>query len=188
MRAGPTIFTRLTGLLAVLQLTGCAIPEIPLSTPEPIDVNINVKLDVYQYTREGQKPASEQTEAAISANVDEITAERRQAAEKGMRDRMEEVQTLKNNRVIGENREGLLEIREIPPGEYGQYIETTLLAENADREAVMRALAREEDKPLTTLRREQALLRQKQSFKGEWIEEQQRDGSWRWIRKAEDPR
>lgn len=163
-------------------------------TPEPLDVNINVKLDVYQYTREDQKPGDRATEEAVveaaasPAVVDAtVTAEQRQAAEAGIRNRMEEIQNLKNNRVIGENREGLVEIREIPPGEYGAYAEKTVLAENADRQVIMRALAQEENQAVAAVQREQAQLRARASFKGEWVEEQETDGTWRWVRKASDP-
>lgn len=177
-----------TGWAAVaMALMGCTLPQLPIATPEPLSVNINVKMDVYQHAAEGAGTSTPKVaDAATDAEV--VTAEIRQAAEKGMRNRMEQIQTLKNNRLVGESRDGLLEVREVPPGEYGEYTVKTVEEENADREKVMRALALEEKKALTALKREQGAYRRQQSFKGEWVEEEETDGTWRWIQKAADPR
>jgi hypothetical protein len=195
MTSRPPIVPLALALLSALGGGGCSrLPEIPLTTPEPLTVNINVKMDVYQHKAEGAEAAAPAPAgegggpAAAEGEPGAVTPEARQKAERGLRDRMEEVQTLKNNRLVGENREGLLEVREIPPGEYGAYTEKTVREENADREVVMRALALEEGKPLAAIRREQAQYRRRQSFKGEWVEEEEAGGSWRWVRKAADPR
>lgn len=167
---------------------GCTLPQVPLTTPEPLSVNINVKMDVYQHAAEGGAKVETASAGDATAADGAVTPQRRQAAERGMRDRMEQVQTLKNNRLVGETRDGLLEVREVPPGEYGEYTQKTVLEENADRETVMRALSAEEGKGLPALKREQGNLRRQQSFKGEWVEEQEADGTWRWVQKANDPR
>jgi uncharacterized protein len=174
--------------LTLLAMAGCTLPQLPIATPEPLSVNINVKMDVYQHAAEegGSAVKTDSGETVVEAET--VTAEVRQSAEKGIRNRMEQIQTLKNNRLIGENRDGLVEVREVPPGEYGDYTVKTVEEENADRETVMRALALEEKKPFTTLKREQGALRRKQSFKGEWVEEEEADGTWRWVQKAANPR
>ena len=48
------------------------------------------------------------------------------------RARMAEIQNLKNGRVVGENRHGLLSLVQAPPGEYGDYVRRTVEAENAE--------------------------------------------------------
>lgn len=180
-------------LIALPFFTACSsLPDIPLTTPEPLTVNINVKMDVYQHEAEGGmkagEPATVVKEAVATGDETAVTPEQRQAAERGIRDRMEQVQTLKNNRLVGENHEGLLEIREIPPGEYGEYTQKTVAEENVDRETLMKALAVEEKKALPAIKREQGQWRARQSFKGEWVEEQDAEGAWRWVQKSEDPR
>jgi hypothetical protein len=86
------------------------------------------------------------------------------------RNRMSEIQELKNNRLVGEGRSGLLSIRNRPAGEYGDYVEKTVEAENLDREILMRHEAGEEATPIEAIREEQWKHRQRKSFPGEWIE------------------
>ena len=86
-------------LLAVLAGCGTTPFDVNVSTDEPIEVNLNMEVHVY---RHGQ--ADEDTQEA-QASYREVMKRRR--------DRMAEIQELKNNRLVGENREGLLSIRNL---------------------------------------------------------------------------
>lgn len=100
------------------------------------------------------------------------------------RNRMEEVQELKNNRLVGETRNGTLEIRNMPAGDYGTYVRETVEAENDDREYLMKHEAEQKSVPLGEVRRMQWRHWQRKSFPGEWIEvEGDEDGEFRWIQK-----
>src|SRR5271170_3914473 len=85
----------LAGLLAgACCLGGCA-PTVNLATPQPIKVDVGVRLDIYQKTAP-TKAKEEQSSLEISAN---------------RRLRSGEIQGLKNDRVVGEDRDGYLDLR-----------------------------------------------------------------------------
>lgn len=157
-------------LLAVaVSLAGCQAPTVNLATSEPITVDINMRLDVYQYnTSNGQKP----TAAQAAANP-----------ESRRRNRMADVQKFKNERLVGENHQGLVTIITQPEGDYGKYVATAVAEENADRLEIMKALATEQKSSLEDIQAKSAELWRNRSFKDEWIEEAQPDGSWKWVQK-----
>jgi hypothetical protein len=153
-------------------LSGCLKPfEVNVNTPEPIKVDLSVDVNVYQYNG-GEKKKTEDASDDFREAMDRT------------RNRMGEIQELKNNRLVGEDRGGLLSIRNRPAGEYGEYVETTVEAENHDRELLMKHEAGDEDTPLEKIREEQWKHRQRKSFPGEWIEVLDDDGrSYHWIQK-----
>ncbi len=158
--------------MLALGLSACLKPfEVNVNTPEPIKVDLSVDVNVYQYNS-GEKKKN-----------DDASSDFREAMDR-TRNRMGEIQELKNNRLVGEDRGGLLSIRNRPAGEYGDYVETTVEAENRDRELLMKREAEEEDTPLEKIREEQWKHRQRKSFPGEWIEVLEEDGrSYHWIQK-----
>lgn len=163
--------TAVVGLVAA----GCQLPTVNVGTPEPIKIDpveIRMRVDVYQH--DGAAP-TEDEEAR-----DEAAAVERQ------RNRMAEIQELKNNRFVGENHRGLLTLRDLPSGDYGDYVRKTVDAENEDRLFLMRAEAKRRDLLLTEIQAEQWRARTRDSFKGEWIEVAgEKEGSYEWARKAE---
>ena len=99
-------------------LSACLKPfEVNVNTPEPIKVDLSVDVNVYQYNGGDKNKA------------DDPSSDFREAMDR-TRNRMGEIQELKNNRLVGEDRGGLLSIRNRPAGEYGDYVETTVEAEN----------------------------------------------------------
>lgn len=155
--------------LLVALFAACG-PTVNLSTPKPIEVDVTLRVDIYQHAGE----ATVATDASPGA-----VEERRRA-------RMAEIQSLKNSRLVGENHLGLLNIIELPPGEYGRYVTRAVEAENADRTALMRQLAETRRQPLARIEEEQAGLWRERAFTGEWIEERGADGVWRWVQKRAD--
>lgn len=160
---GLWILVLLPGLLAA-----CHLPDINLATPKPIEVNLNMRLDVYQYTGDAPKP-NEQVKTLAEA------MERQ-------RNRLEEVQTVKNNRFVGEGHRGQLELREAPAGEWGEYVKRTVQAENEDRMLLMRNEAQKSNRTLNEVQTEQWKLRIEKAFKGEYIEVPgDKEGTFKWI-------
>lgn len=157
---------------AALLLVGCD-PTIKVETPKPIAVDINMRLDVYQF--DGKAPESKGALAG-SGTPGEIRARRT--------NRAAEVQELKNNRFVGEDHEGLLAVRGLPPGKYGGYVKATVEAENADRAAEYATAAKKEGKPVAQVRAGQADLLRQGSFAGEWVQVQDPTGEWVWIQKS----
>jgi uncharacterized protein YdbL (DUF1318 family) len=152
-------------------LGGCKAPTVNLATSEPIKVDINMRLDVYQYSAPGtQKPA-------------QVQASSGPAPESRRRNRMADIQQFKNQRLVGEGHDGLLVIRIKPEGEYGDYVRITVEEENADRMELMKSLAESQKTSLPEIQAKQAELWRNRSFKGEWIETPGPDGTWTWIQK-----
>jgi hypothetical protein len=161
--------------LAMLALAGglvsCVKPfEVNVNTPAPIKVDLTMDVNVYQHGLAEKKVA-------------EAAADFRSAMDR-RRDRMSEIQELKNNRLVGEGRSGILSLRNRPAGEYGDYVEKTVEAENLDRETLMRSEAAEKGIDLAKVREEQWRHWQRKSFPGEWIEVANDDGTtFRWEQK-----
>jgi Protein of unknown function (DUF1318) len=154
---------------------GCALPPLALSTPQPINVNIAMKLDVYQHN----PPSAEKKTAITSPGTTEALQDRRRL-------RLGELQPLKNSRLIGENHLGLLEVRTATPGEYGDYVRQTVAAENNDRIALMDLLARTQKISLLEVQKQLAENAAHSAFNGEWIEIQKPDGSYAWTQKGKE--
>lgn len=103
----------------------------------------------------------------------------------GRRTRTAEIQGLKNNRIVGESHNGYLEIRDLPPGEYGQYARQLVDAENKDRRTIYYDQAAQMNLPTGQIEASSAKVIYDRSFRGEWVEESQ-DGNWVWTQKAND--
>ena len=163
-----TLATAATALF----LTACAGPTVNLATPQPIKVDIAMRLDVYQHAKE----ASKKSTSSVATSTDPVEARR---------NRMADIQTFKNSRLVGEGRDALLAIRVETPGDYGDFIRKTVDAENADRMALMKSDAEKQKASLPQIQTKQASLAAKLAFKGEWIEVVKDDGSAEWIQKEE---
>jgi|HubBroStandDraft_1064217.scaffolds.fasta_scaffold61765_2 uncharacterized protein YdbL (DUF1318 family) len=139
---------------------GCA-PTVKLATPQPIKVDVAVRLDVYQKTAP-TKAKEEQSNLQIAAN---------------RRERSGEIQQLKNDRIIGEDRDGYLTIRNPPKDpKYLAYTQGVVNAENADRSFLYLANAQTKSEPLELVEQEYAQLWRDRAFPGEWV--QKEDGTW----------
>jgi uncharacterized protein YdbL (DUF1318 family) len=141
-------------------LGGCA-PTINLATPDPIKADIAVRLDVYQKTAP-TKAKDEQSSLEIAAN---------------RRKRSGEIQQLKNDGIVGENRDGYLDMRRKPDdAKYFDYAQAVVNAENADRSFLYLSNAQAQNVPLEKVEHEYAQLWSDRAFSGEWI--QKESGTW----------
>jgi uncharacterized protein YdbL (DUF1318 family) len=141
-------------------LSGCA-PTVNLATPEPVKVDVGVRLDVYQKTAPA-KAKEEQSSLEIAAN---------------RRLRSGDIQQLKNARIVGENRDGYLELRKPPTDpKYLEFAKGVVEAENADRSYLYLSNAQSQSKPLEVVEAEYAKLWSDRAFPGELI--QKEDGNW----------
>jgi len=93
------------------------------------------------------------------------------------RARSGEIQQLKNDRVIGEDRDGYLAMRRNPDDpKYLAYAEGVVKDENADRSFLYLANAQAQSKPLEIIERDYAQLWSDRAWPGEWV--QKEDGNW----------
>ncbi len=155
-------------------MAGCKGIGVNLATSQPLHVDINMKLDVYQHS-----------DTSIQKKITAASSDLPVDVQQRRTNRMGEIQGLKNSRVVGENHAGLLEIRNLPPGEYGTYTKQTVDAENSDRTTIMQQVSKNEDLPLAKVQEQQAQLAFKLAFNGEWIEPTQPDGTYKWIQKGQ---
>ena len=143
--------------------------DVDVSTPEPIKVDLSMDVHVYQHGGSDKEKSEQQ--ASYRATMD------------SRRNRMAEIQELKNNRFVGENHLGKLTLRNRPAGEYGDYVELTVEEENRDREFLMRYEADEKGIALTAVQEEQWRHWQRKSFPGEWVEVGADEGDYDWQQK-----
>lgn len=148
------------GTLSSLLLSACT-PTVNIATPDPVKIDVNMNVDVYTKSDpKKQKDESNQMQAAIDR-----------------RTHMAEIQTLKNDRVIGENREGYIEVHTVPTdAAYADYAKKLVSSENNDRAVIYLANAQSQGKPMELVQGEYAQLWRGRAFPGEWI--QKDDGSW----------
>lgn len=156
-------------IMAIVGLTGCSSIPINVGTTEPVKVDIAMKVDVYQHADSGAK------KVVVQAPPTDVA--------KSRRNRMAEIQILKNSRIVGENHAGYLEVRNSPPGEYGDYVRSTVDAENADRARLIEKLAKEKGLSVAETERQQAELFHKDAFAGEWVEVPDAEGKFAWKQK-----
>lgn len=164
------MIVRVLVMAAALFSGGCQGPTVRLATPEPLVVDINMRVDIYE--RGLGSPAAK---PAPGADLPAADARRRS--------RMGDIQTFKNSRLVGEGRDGLLSVLSRPEGSYGVYVEKTVVEENSDRVVVMRQLGVERKLPLADVQAQQGELWRNRSFSGEWIEVPQDNNTWRWVQK-----
>lgn len=143
-------------------LLGCAGgPSVRLVTPEPIQVDLNMRVDVYQHSDGASKPAQATGQTPQPAAS---TPESRR------RNRLADIQEFKNSRIVGEGKDGLLAVIERPPGEFGDYVVKMVTEENVDRMEVMQAVAESTQRSVTEVQAEQGAEWRRRAFVGEWIE------------------
>jgi uncharacterized protein len=151
------------GFVGASLLDGCA-PTINIATPQPLKADIEVRLDVYEKTSPA-KAKDEQSSLEIAAN---------------RRLRSGEIQQLKNDGVVGEDRDGYLDMRRKPADpKYLAYAQSVVNAENADRSFLYLANAQAQNRPLEMIEHDYAQLWSDRAFPGEWV--QKENGTW--IRK-----
>ncbi len=160
-------------------LAGCANgPTINIGTKQPLKVDplkvdLNMRVDVYQHA-----------DASVQKRVTGAQPAGNEDVQTRLRNRMGDVQVLKNNRLVGESHKGMLEIRNQPPGEFGEYVQRMVEAENKDRSAMMQDISQKKNLPLEEVQRQQAELARNKAFNGEWIEVPQADGAFVWKQKG----
>ena len=165
--------------VAFISLAGCTSgPTINIGTKQPLKVDpikadLNMRVDVYQHADATVQKRVAATQPAAAEDV-----------QTRLRNRMGEIQVLKNNRLVGESRKGLLEIRNQPPGEFGEYVQRTVEAENKDRAVMMQEVAQKKNLATEEVQRQQAELARNKAFNGEWIEVPQPDGTFAWKQKG----
>lgn len=149
----------------IVTLVSCA-PTIRLDTPQPVKIDVNMKVDV---TTE-QKTGSAASKTATTTTKKSPLESRRL--------RMAEIQDLKNNRFVGEGNNGLLSIRKTPDDpKWNTYAEKLVNEENADRKAIFEQESQDTGKPMELVARDFAQKMRSAAFPMEWV--QTESGEWK---------
>ena len=147
-------------LLAILGLASCNAFKVDLGTAEPIKLDpiaVNIRMDVYQHS----------TDKTGDAKKDEDDTK---AARDRIYNRQQQIQEIKNNRWVVETHRGELQVRELPAGENGKWVEKTLSEENEDRKILMRYKAKDLNLDLHEIQEQFWKDNVQKSYAGEWIE------------------
>lgn len=143
-------------------------PTINLETKEPVVIDVNMTVDVNHYEH-----GKEETADVIEDPNSLSPLKRRH-------NRLAEVQTLKDDRRVGEANTGLLELRDKPSDpSYLEYTQRVVSAENADRREIFKQRAKEQNKPESVIMKEFVTRARDSSFPGEWV--QMEDGTWKQL-------
>jgi len=149
----------LLSMALVMCLSGCA--QVNLNTPEPLQVDVKMKVDV-------------ENKGGISAKGEESPL----SAAEERRMLSHQVQELKNDRKAGEGRDGLLVLKEVPKDlTYADYAKSVVAKENAAREKLFREKAEVEGKSVAEYAKEFSERAREGSYPGEWV--QADDGKWK---------
>ena len=147
------------GLGLILGLAGCA--QVNLNTPEPLQVDVRMKVDV-------------ENKGGLSAKAEESPL----SAAEERRMLSHQVQELKNDRKAGEGRDGLLVLKEVPKDPtYADYAKSVVAKENAAREKLFKEKAEVEGKTKAEYGKEFSERAREASYPGEWV--QADDGKWK---------
>lgn len=184
-------------LVSLIIIFGCA--RVSVQAPkEPIKVDISMRLDIYQHVQqdinaienivsgsksEAKEPGGQSmffTGISLAyAQGTDLSPEVEQAALR-RRDRAGELSQWQQKGVIGENRLGLLELRDkSASASLAQFIQ----AENADRMIIYRQLAQKNNASLESIQKVYAQRLQQDAPAGTPIEVLQGDGTYQWINK-----
>lgn len=189
--------------IVAMAVASCKAPTVNLATSEPIKVDIDMRLDVYQYgstnaPKTGQVTVTKAPDAdqlppsgttstnLLSTNAtSSVKPANPEMTQSRRRDRAADIQKFKNERMVGEGHDGLLFVVKgsLPQNDYGHFVRTTVNAENEDRMDLMKKMADEQKVSLPTIEAKQGEIRKNSAFKGEWIETQQPDGTWKPVEK-----
>ena len=191
--------------LALLPLLPACVP-VQIAVPEPVKIDVNMKVDVTSHegapapgaTAPPSAGAAGSTNAPSAAGaaadplrkvrgldvVADATADRATPAGAAgdLRKLSGDLQSFKNDRLVGENNQGYLEVRQkadgkLPSGEdYAAYVQRLVDEANADRKVIYQARADKSGDPLQTHEKDGAQRRRDSAFAGEWVQDP--NGTW----------
>lgn len=185
-------------ILATVFILGCA--RVRVEAPkESIKVDITMRLDVYQHVQKdidaiegivsgSQKPTPPSDKQSLlegfilNAYAQEGLAPEIQEAALRRKDRVSELVSWQEKGVIGENKSGLLEIRDISASSAS--LEEIVKAENEDRMIIYRTLAEKNNTSVEEIEKIYAARLQESAPQGTPIEVlNQSTGAYEWKAK-----
>ena len=184
---------KILAVFMVLAAISCA--RVNLRTQEPLRVDINMRVDVYQHVVKdvesiegqvyGQEPEQSNRIFVLKlAYADERSPETEPAVQRRKK-RMSKINDYFGKGYIGENRKADLEMRarDLPPDLHRE-IEKTIREENKDREIIYRAVAKKRGANVSEVRKVFFEDHHKRAPAGSWFEVYDKEkGKYIWVKK-----
>ncbi|MBN2120802.1 MAG: DUF1318 domain-containing protein [Candidatus Omnitrophica bacterium] len=147
-------------IILALVLLGCA--KLSVETKKPIQVDINMRVDVYQHVVNDVESINDQLYGPgdqgfnilfgmQAAYASDLSEEANQAIAR-RKERLAKVEEYFAKGYVGENSRALLEIKGSVPGEIKGQVQDTVNKENSDREIIYKAIADKNNSSLSTVR------------------------------------
>lgn len=174
--------------ILIVVLLGCA--KVNLQTSQPIKLDINMRVDVYQHVAKDVESIQDQIygksekklngislfEIAYAQEQSEVSAaiERR-------KERINKINDYFSKGYIGESKDALLVARGLPP-DLRQEVEATISGENSDRSIIYQATAQKNGAALSEVSKVFFEDDYKRAGAGSWFEVH-KGGSYNWEKK-----
>ncbi len=150
-------------LIVIFCIVVVACARINVQTKEPIKVDVNMRVDIYQHVVKDVQSINDQIYGGQEKEFNSLFFIKEAFAQDftnavqnaiAMRkSRFKEIEHYFVMGYIGENRNALLEIRsEIPQAELGR-VKTAIIAENANRETIHKAIAAKDGADISQTRK-----------------------------------
>jgi len=134
------------GILVVLfcMFVGCA--KVSVETKEPIKVDINMRVDVYQHVVKDVESVNDEIYGTPEKNFNALFSlqsvyaaewsSKAQEAISRRKSRAAKIDDYFREGYIGENKDALLEVKNLPSGSLVSEVQTLVTNENADRQII----------------------------------------------------
>jgi uncharacterized protein YdbL (DUF1318 family) len=200
----------LTGFLVLLMgllYVSCG-PTVKIQTPEPLEINVKVRIDIYNHVEaiedsiygdaEKKEENKEENKEKPPANESYIRylfmepaygasdQDDYDAALQRRKARAQQVIKYKNEGSLGENHNGLVSLissaKVKSDKAYAGKVKATVKEENSDRETMYKIDAAKRGIEVEVIKEETARVHRDKAKSGWWIEVEE-DGNWVWKQK-----
>jgi uncharacterized protein YdbL (DUF1318 family) len=149
--------------ISVMSVVVLACAKLNVETKEPIKVDVNMRVDIYQHVVEDVQSINDQIYGGAEKEFNtiffipkafaQVAEGDLQKAIARRKSRFKEIEHYFVMGYIGENRKALLEIRSQIPSPELNRVKSAVAAENADRELIYRAIAAKNETSVSETRK-----------------------------------
>jgi uncharacterized protein YdbL (DUF1318 family) len=174
-------------VLLVMIIFGCA--KVSVQTPEPIKVDINMRVDVYQHVVKDVESINDQIYGPQNkelnslfglgtAYAQDLSAQASEAIAR-RRSRVSKIEEYFSKGYIGENRKALLEIVGDVPADIKSQVKDVINQENKDRDILYQEIANKNNTDISGIREVSFKEDYERAPSGYWFQ----TGSGKWAKK-----
>ncbi len=179
-------------LLLILAVIGCA--KVSVETTKPIQVDINMRVDIYQHVEQDVQSINDQIYGNSAMEMNSIfiagyayaqeVSEGIDAAIQRRKVRANQILTYFEKDYVGENKDALLSLRDGIPEDMQTEVKNAVLAENKDRSIIYFETTKKNNADIAGVRKIFFDGDYKRAAKGYWFEVyDQTSGKHTWKKK-----